>query len=418
MSLESTLLWTLIGAAGIVAGSYLLHGMWQAVGSWRIRRAGPRPLASVDHVLWREPEDVARLDLENGPGGVAGRPAPPFRFIEEHLGGSQPCLSVIDGRGQRWRVKWGDEVNSETFAVRIVWACGYFAETTYFLAEGRIDGATGLQRAQSCVDEHGRFESARFELDDPSVKKLFEEHSWAWNDNPFLGSAELQGLKILAMLLSNWDTKDRRDVARGSNTAIFEQATPLGREARYLITDWGGSMGSWGTNIITRGRWNAAAFAAQTPQFVGAADDGIVRFGYAGQRTEDLASGITPRDVAWLCRYLGQISDDQIEAALRASGATGPERAQFTASLRQRINQLLGVCGPSASPARDSRATGASDTSRAAPCEPPDRSCSRSFSNPASSAPGVRSAPAAPSEGVPAADRSAVWPPGRRAPAV
>ena len=53
---------------------------------------------------------------------------------------------------------------------------------------------------------------------------MFEEHSWAWNDNPFVGTRELHGLKMLVMLLSNWDTKDRRDVARGSNTAIFEHA--------------------------------------------------------------------------------------------------------------------------------------------------------------------------------------------------
>jgi hypothetical protein len=341
MSLESTLLWSLIGLAGVIAGTYVLYGVWRAVGSWRIRQAGPRPLVSLQHVLWRDPGDVARLDLGDGPGGADGRPAAPFRFLEEHLGGSQPCLSVADSRGRRWRVKWGNEVHSETFAVRMVWACGYFAETTYFLAQGKIEGVEDLQRARACLDEQGRFESGRFELDDPSVQKLFEEHSWAWNDNPFLGSRELQGLKIVNMLLSNWDTKDRRDVARGSNTAIFEHQTPNGREARYLITDWGGSMGSWGTNIITRGRWNAAAFAAQTPQFVVGSQDGIVRFGYVGQRTEDLVSGITPRDVRWLCQYLGRISDDQVDAALTASGAAGEELAQFRASIRERINQLL-----------------------------------------------------------------------------
>ena len=133
-------------------------------------------------------------------------------------------MSVTDARGRRWRAKWGEEVNSETFAVRLAWACGYFAETTYFLPEGTIEGATELQRASTCLDENCRFTAARFELDDPAVKKHFEEHSWAWNDNPFLGSRELQGLKIVNMLLSNWDTKDRRDVARGSNTAIFEES--------------------------------------------------------------------------------------------------------------------------------------------------------------------------------------------------
>ena len=51
------------------------------------------------------------------------------------------------------------------------------------------------------------------ELEDRSVRMLFDEHSWAWADNPFIGTKQLAGLKIVNMLLSNWDTKDRRDVA-------------------------------------------------------------------------------------------------------------------------------------------------------------------------------------------------------------
>lgn len=346
MSLESTLLSSIMVVAGVVVGTYVLYGVWQMVGAWRIHRAGPRPLASTAPVLWRDPGDVAGLDLAAGPGGAAGPPSPPFRFLEEHLGGSQPCLSVIDSRGRRWRAKWGNEVHSETFAVRVAWACGYFAETTYFVAEGRIDEAHDLQRAGACLDDNCRFTSARFELDDPAVTKLFEEHSWAWNDNPFLGSRELHGLKIVNMLLSNWDTKDRRDVARGSNTAIFLHDTGRGREARYLITDWGGSMGSWGANLMTRGRWDAAAFAAQTPQFTGPVQDGVVKFGYAGQRTEDIAVGIGTADVQWLCRRLGRITDAQFADALRASGATPGEIETFGPAIRDRVNQLLRACAP------------------------------------------------------------------------
>jgi hypothetical protein len=345
MSIESTLLWSVISVAGLVFGAYVVHGVWHTMGAWRIHKAGPRPLHAVRHVLWRDPGRVSELDMVGGPGGAEGQPAPPFRFLEEHSAGTQPCISVTDARGRRWRVKWGDEVNSETFAVRLAWACGYFAETTYFVPAGSIEGADKLQRAAACLDAQCRFRSARFELDDPAVKKLFEEHSWAWNDNPFLGTRELHGLKIVNMLLSNWDTKDRRDVARGSNTAIFEHPTPGGREARYLITDWGGSMGSWGANMITRGRWDAAGFVAQTPQFVSATEDGVVRFGYTGQRTEDLTAGITVEDVRWLCRYLGQVTDVQLETALVASGATPEERDQFRAAIRDRINQLLQVAG-------------------------------------------------------------------------
>src|SRR5688572_1512056 len=179
----------------------VVHGAWRAIGAWRIRQAGPRPLHAVKHVLWRDPGAVATRDLRHGPGGADFKPAPPFTFIEEHSGGSQPCVSVRDARGRRWRVKWGHEVRSETFTVRFVWGVGYFAEITHFVANGTIDGAKELQRARACIDEEGRFADARFEIDDPEVKKLFEEHGWAWNDNPFLGTRELQGLKILVMLL-------------------------------------------------------------------------------------------------------------------------------------------------------------------------------------------------------------------------
>ena len=87
--------------------------------------------------------------------------------------------------------------------------------------------------------------------------KHFDEHSWAWNDNPFVGTRELNGLKIVMMLLSNWDNKDVRDVARGSNTAIFEYRMERDvLEARYLIIDWGAALGTWGSNALSRGRWD------------------------------------------------------------------------------------------------------------------------------------------------------------------
>src|SRR5574339_181552 len=121
----------------------------------------------------RDPGAVDTLDLTYGPGGAALAPKAPFQFIEEHSSGSQPCVSVRDGNGRRWRVKWGHEVPCETFAVRLAWACGYFAEVTHRVASGTIDGLAPLTRAAGCVDTNGRFVDARFELDDPDVLKLF-----------------------------------------------------------------------------------------------------------------------------------------------------------------------------------------------------------------------------------------------------
>ena len=275
-------------------------------------------------------------------------------FLEEHPDGSQPCLSVRDARGRRWRVKWGVEVQAETLATRLAWAAGYFVETTYYVREGRIGGALALQRAADCIDGNGRFTHARFELDDEGVLKHFDEHSWAWNDNPFVGTAELNGLKIVMMWLSNWDAKDVRDVARGSNTAIFEHAASPGArrrlrsyEARYLVIDWGGTFGRWG-NIVSRGRWDVAGFAAQTEAFVQGVDGDFVRFGYTGQRTADIADGIRVSDVAWLMRRLGRLQDGQIAAAVEASGGTPEEIEGFTRELRRRLDRLAEVAAQSA----------------------------------------------------------------------
>ena len=99
-------------------------------------------------------------------------------------------------------------------------------------------------------------------------------------------------------------------------------------------------MGRWGGNIVTRGRWDPEGFAAQTSQFVSGVQDGLVVFGYVGQRTADMSSGIRVEDVRWLYRYLGRITDAQLRDALDASGASQEDTDRFAVSLRERIEQI------------------------------------------------------------------------------
>jgi hypothetical protein len=346
MDLSDLAVWAGIGAAAVFAATLVLRGAWRAIGVYRVRKAGPRPLRASRHRIWRDPGAVEALSLVHGPGGPAHVPAAPFEFLEEHSSGSQPCLSVRDASGRRWRVKWGPEARVEAFAVRFAWACGYFAEITHFVPSGCIDGVPEARtRTRDCVESpDGKFIDARFEIDDRHVRMFFEEHSWAWDDNPFVGTRELSGLKIVVMLLSNWDSKDRRDVARGSNTAIFEQHVGRWprrhREARYLLTDWGGSMGKWGSNIVTRGRWDADGFEAQTPQFVTGVENGRVRFGYAGQRTADIAGDIPLAHARWFHGYASRLTARQLADGLLASGATDDEATRFAAAIVDRIGQL------------------------------------------------------------------------------
>jgi hypothetical protein len=288
-------------------------------------------------VLWRDPGAVERLDFVNGPGGAARAPKPPFTFVEEDLGGSNPKIKVTDANGTKWGVKWGSEVHSEVFASRVAWAAGYFVEPTYFVSSGKIVNVDRgqLTRAKRFIQNDGSFENARFELKLDTLAKLNDEEGWGWNSNPFTGTKELDGLKVVVMLVSNWDNKDVRDVSRGSNTAIFVVPGKNGKnEAHYIFTDWGGSMGKWG-GVLGREKWDAKGYAKQTADFYKGG-----QFGYKGQHTSDFANNIPPAHVAWVAQYLGRITDQQLRDGLQAAGATPDEVSTFAPAIRDRINQL------------------------------------------------------------------------------
>jgi hypothetical protein len=79
-------------SAAVCTAYLALRLFWMARGRYKLRKAGPRPLAAARHRLWRDPGIVEDLDLAAGPGGSAHAPVPPHRFVEEHRCGSQPCV--------------------------------------------------------------------------------------------------------------------------------------------------------------------------------------------------------------------------------------------------------------------------------------------------------------------------------------
>jgi hypothetical protein len=298
--------------------------------------------ATLTPLLWQDPGAVEAIDFVRPAGGHEA-PKPPFIFLEEDLNGTSAKIMIRDAAGVLWRMKGGPEGRAEAFVTRLVSALGYFAETTCFIADGRVEGITApLRRASGFIGPDGSFRWAAFErrLEDAE----FLDTQWTYLNSPFRGTSQLKGLKILVMLVSNWDNKDGRDVHKGSNTGVLKIANGGEPRATYFVNDWGQSLGGWGS-FWGRSHWNCSDYTKQTARFVTGVHDGRVHFGYGGQHTKDFRSDITVEDVRWLMKYLGRVTDSQLKLGLMAAGATEEEQRCFSRELRRRIEQLRLVAG-------------------------------------------------------------------------
>ena len=279
--------------------------------------------AAGAQTLWREPAQ-----------SKVAPPKPPYTFLREDPSGTQPKLFVRDAGGATWNVKFGYEVHNESFCWRIVQACGYFAEPSFYVADGQFERFRPLRRPTNEIKADGHFTGARFQYRDPNLKFL-KNRNWRWDRPPFAGSQELDGLKILIMLFSNWDNKDARVGRGGPNTGEFD----VNGKRIAAFTDWGSGMGKWGSAPGSNSNWNCVDFTAQTPLFVTKFDQKHVFFGWEGAINDGFRS-IPAAHVAWLMALLGKIPDAQIRDALKSAGGTDAEVDCFASALGARIEQL------------------------------------------------------------------------------
>ena len=289
-------------------------------------------------ILWQAPGTITVSDWIWGAGGESKAPKPPFYFVEEDFHGTNPKIRVRDDKGDQWTVKFGGEVHGDVFASRLLHALGYLTQPTYYAAGGTIGGAHDLKRAKAFIGRDGSFRFARFKLHDHKALSPVDGDGWSWTENPFVGTPQLNGLKILMMLTSNWDAKDARD-GKGSNTSIYVKSKSKTDQRFYAFDDWGATMGEWG-GFFDRDIWDAEGYAAQTKDFARVAADGRIEWGYRGKHDQDITSGISVADVRWLMTYLSRVTDDELRAGLRASGATEAQIGVYTRAIRQRIAAL------------------------------------------------------------------------------
>lgn len=302
-------------------------------------------------VAWRDPGNITARNLRSGPGSVDLAPLAPFTFLEEGKAGASPKFKVRDARGIVWSVKLGEEAQAETVATRLLWAMGYFADEAYYFDRVEIANLPRLARGQNFVEGKTIVRGARFEPKRTDVKR---GETWDWLENPFVGQREFNGLKVMMVLLANYDTRlDNNQVYTATNSENGQL------ESRYVVSDIGATFGRVGGLGGKRVKNSLEDFRAS--KFILSVENGMVTFdystkpkgaggafaslfnpGYAKRQAnkEKAMRSIPVDDARWIGSMLARLSDEQLRDAFRAANYDNSTMEGFVAVLRGRITEL------------------------------------------------------------------------------
>ena len=326
MSQSSRILSTLAATILLVAGSATVAY------SQDEKQKQKKQLPQGTAILWQEPANIESRDLLLGPGGERMKPdLSRITFVKEEKGGYSKKYRVKDAKGRVWVAKIGKEAQSETAAVRLVWAVGYVTEVNYLAPRVTIEGK-------------GSFENVRFEARPENVDRFDE---WRWTDNPFSGKRELQGLKILMALMENWDLKDE-------NNRILVVSNGNRNELHYIVSDLGTTFGKTGGQKSPMAFIRSIKGSRNEPedyvkdQFIDGVEGNTVLLDYDGKNS-DLMRDITVADAKWIGGLLSRLSDRQLQDAFEAANYRSNEVDMLTRSVRKRINELVNLQSPSVS---------------------------------------------------------------------
>ena len=299
--------------------------------------------ANAPAVLWEDPVDIATRDMIYGPGGADHQPKDPFKFDKEDLNGTNPKFIVTDADGVKWKIKLGEEAHPETVASRLVWAAGYFADEEYFLPDFKVDNVpSNLHRGEKSVEPNGLMHNARLKR---YLKGEEKNGSWKWKDNPFTGTREFNGLRVMMALINNWDLKDE-------NNTIYDYE---GKRI-YLVSDLGASFGTTGRSVTrAESKGNLASYTEFEVHHAKSRHT-VVDFGVPSRPAlihvwrlpnsnrasimEWIGKQIPIADARWIGSILAKLSPEQIQAAFGAAGYSPQEVVGFSAIVEARIAEL------------------------------------------------------------------------------
>ncbi len=202
-----------------------------------------------------------------------------------------------------------------------------------------MEGLPKLRRGQSFVAEDGTVHGARLKRRAKELKKVGK---WQWSKNPFVGTRELNGLRVMMSLVNNWDLKTE-------NNAIYE----VDGQQEYMVSDVGATFGKTG-NPARRSKSVLKDY--ESSKFIETADGEYVDFVLHSrpmliaainvpnyrERSEmqNITKHIPRADAKWLGQRLGQLSAEQIRDCFRAAGYTQEEVDGYSRVVSERIAEL------------------------------------------------------------------------------
>ena len=236
----------------------------------------------------------------------------------------------------------------ETAATRLVWAAGYFTDEDYFLPQIHVKGLPKLHREMfGASPETGIAPNVRLKRESEGLKKV---ENWDWFDNPFVGTRELNGLRVMMALINNWDLTTK-------NNKVYVADS----ERHFVVSDLGASFGKtqWppsrvplfphatksslkdyeDSKFIRAVKGETVAFEMHTtaPFFIRGFDHSYFN---EYRQAEQVVRGIPIADAQWIGHLLAQLTPQQIRDAFRAAGYQPDEVDGFAKVVEKRIAAL------------------------------------------------------------------------------
>lgn len=318
-----------------------------ALCSTQLSLARDEKLAGQQPVLWVDPGDIGSRNLLWGAGGEDHRPALPVEFLSEAKEGTSPKFEVRDRDGKKWTAKMGLEARPETVASRLLWAVGFSANYNYFLPELEVTNMPAkLHRGRKQAGHDGHVPHVRMQTHPAHMKRVGD---WNWRHNPFYGTREFNGLRVMMGLLGNWDLKDE-------NNAILENEESGARV--YEVSDVGATMGTPGKSYTDKSsKGNLSAYrharliahvhsdhidlnfpkrpplAELFPEFEWAVFFHQLSLRWVGKH-------IPRQDAKWIGSLLAQLTPQQINDAFRAAGYSPEQIEAYSRAVQSRIEEL------------------------------------------------------------------------------